>query len=97
VVFLSPYYWMPLQYYGELSGAYWFRPLEYYLYVRPSDRVLTIQERLRAIKFSPEYFVITDFKEFSDHHADLKEYLARNCSLVAESEQYLIYSATCAK
>lgn len=92
VVYLSRYYGMPLQYYGEFSGAYWFRPVTYYLYRRPQDRELTIRERLDRLNFSPEYFVITDFKEFDNHHADLKEYLARNCGLIAQTDRYLIYA-----
>jgi len=95
-VYLAPYYGLPLQYYGELSGSYWPRRITYWLYRRPDERERTIEERLNAVGFSPEYFVITDFEEFNRHHTDLKEFLANRCSLVAASEKYLIYG-DCAK
>jgi 4-amino-4-deoxy-L-arabinose transferase-like glycosyltransferase len=90
---LIPKYGLPLQYYGELTGAYWPRRITYWLYRRADERELSIQQRLDALVFSPEYFVIIDFNEFSTHHADLKEFLADNCVLVAESHQHLIYGA----
>jgi len=92
VVFLARYYGQPLQYNGELTGAYWPRRISYYLY-RRDEPELSIQQRLDALGFSPEYFVITDFNEFENNHADLKEYLANRCSLVAKHDQYLIYNA----
>lgn len=91
-VYLAHHYGLPLQYYGELSGAYWPRRITYWLYRRPGERELSIEERLSALDFSPDYFIITNFKEFNRHHTDLKEFLANNdCPLVAESDQYLIY------
>jgi 4-amino-4-deoxy-L-arabinose transferase-like glycosyltransferase len=91
IVYLSPYYGMPLEYYGELSGVYWPRRIAHGLYRRPGERELDIKERFNALDFSPEYFIITHFKEFERHHDDLREYLANNCSLVAKSDKYLIY------
>lgn len=91
-VYLAYHYGLPLQYYGELSGAYWPRRITYWLYRRPGERELSIEERLSALDFAPDYFIITNFKEFNGHHTDLKEFLANNnCPLVAESDQYLIY------
>jgi hypothetical protein len=93
-VYLASHYGMPLEYYGELSGVYWPR--------RTSDRdravgrsgpELTVEDRIGSFGFSPEYFIITQFGEFDKYHADLKEYLTSNCSLIAESRQYLIYGA----
>jgi hypothetical protein len=37
--------------------------------------------------------VITDFREYEEHHADLKEYLTRHCQVVAEEREYRIYDA----
>ena len=48
-------------------------------------------ERFGAIEFTPEYFVITDFQEYSRHHGDLKGVLEQNGALVASSETCLIY------
>jgi hypothetical protein len=93
VVFLAPYYGMPLQYYGELTGAYWHRSITYWLYRRPDERNLSVEDRLEAFGFRPRYFVITEFNEFRSHHTDLKEYLTENCSVLAETPQYLIYNS----
>jgi hypothetical protein len=93
VVFLSRYYGMPLQYYGEFTGMYWPRSISYWLYRMPGERELTIEERLADLGFTPEFFVITDFREYEEHHADLKEYLTRHCQVVAEEREYRIYDA----
>jgi 4-amino-4-deoxy-L-arabinose transferase-like glycosyltransferase len=90
-VYLSPFYGLPLQYYGELSGAYWFRKESYYLYRRPGDRERSIQERLDALGFVPEYFVVTHFTEYAAYHLDLKDYLDQNCSLLVARDRYQIY------
>jgi 4-amino-4-deoxy-L-arabinose transferase-like glycosyltransferase len=92
-VYIASYYGRPLEYYGEMSGSYWPRS------VSDTDRALgrgherSIEERLDALGFTPEYFVIADFQEFDNHHGDLKEYLADNCALIAENAQYFIYGA----
>jgi 4-amino-4-deoxy-L-arabinose transferase-like glycosyltransferase len=90
VVFLSPYYGLPLQYNAELTGSYWERSMTYRLYKDPYQHQ-SVEDRLRSLRFTPEYFVITDFKEFSSHHADLKEYLTKTCLPLAETPLYLIY------
>jgi hypothetical protein len=45
--------------------------------------------REKVLDFTPEYFIITKFGELDKYHADLKEYLISNCSLVGKSRQYL--------
>ena len=90
VVFLARYYGQPLQYNGELTGAYWPRPVTYYL-VRRDEPELTVDQRLDALGFVPEYFVITDFGEYEKHHNDLKQYLVDQCIAVAGNDRYLIY------
>jgi 4-amino-4-deoxy-L-arabinose transferase-like glycosyltransferase len=117
-VYIAPYYGMPLEYYGELSGTYWprrvvnwdwikdrmhgtvqkfgsswFYRINNWIFRRPVERKLSIEERLKALNFSPEYFIITDFKRFKMHHGDLKEFLVNNCTLIAEDSKYLIYEA----
>jgi hypothetical protein len=72
------------------------RRLSHYLSPRPNDRELSIEQRLEGLGFSPEYFVITDFWEYDSNHDDLK-YLAGSCTLVAESDEYLIYGACAQK
>lgn len=91
-VYIAPYYGAPLEYYGELSGTYWPRR------ATDRDRALgvpherSVEERLDALDFTPEYFVITDLDEYHTHHTDLREFLA-DCPLVSESDQYLVYEA----
>jgi hypothetical protein len=96
VAYLAPYYGMPLEYYGELSGVYWPRGSAQSTSGHSQTRDRSITERLRALDFAPEYFVITDLNEFDRHHADLKEFLANSCILVAESDEYLVYEACAA-
>jgi hypothetical protein len=91
VALLSPYYGLPLEYNGELSGVYWPRRIGYWLYRNRDDRELSIRERWDALPFAPDYFVVTDFREFDQHHEDLRQYLEQACSLVERSSDYLVY------
>jgi hypothetical protein len=92
VVYLARAYGTPLEYYGELTGTFFPRA------VSSRDRALgkkgetlSVEQRLDALGFNLEYFVITNFNEFERHHGDLREYLADNCSELASSERYIIY------
>ena len=91
VVFVARYYGAPLQYLGELSGAYWPRSSTWYLHPEPNQRELSVEDRLQALPFEPEYFVVTDFNEFQRHHRDLAAYLTSRCVLKAETDDYIIY------
>ncbi|HSJ64598.1 MAG TPA: glycosyltransferase family 39 protein [Gemmatimonadaceae bacterium] len=91
VVFLSRYYGLPLQYLGEFTGAYWPRSLGYWLYRGKGEVERSVAERLAALGFEPEYFVITDFREYETHHADLRAFLEARCSPVAITDTYRIY------
>jgi len=95
LVLVSLHYGQSLEYYGRLSGAPWPKAIEYWLYRRPGERELSIQERLDNLGYEPEYFVITDFNGLNNRHPDLKEYLSANCTIFAESDQYLIYNGNC--
>ena len=92
-VFVSYYYGVPLEYYGEFGGAPWPVSLEDAFYRRPGERSLSVQERLSGLGFVPDYFVITNFDLYYRKHADLETYLKENCHVYAQKEQYLIYSA----
>lgn len=91
VVFVAPYYGLPLQYFGEVTGVAWPRAINYWLYRKPGERALTVAERLQAIPFHPEFFVVTAFEEFDRHHADLAAHLHANCTLKAKSPEYLVF------
>ncbi|MCI0560736.1 MAG: glycosyltransferase family 39 protein, partial [Nitrososphaera sp.] len=87
VVYVAPFYGMPLEYYGELTGAYWPRSIANTDQALGISRSRSVEERLNALDFAPQYFVITNFDEFSRHHTDLKEFLERNCPLFAKSDK----------
>lgn len=93
IVFVSYHYGTPLQYYGELSGSYWPRSISDRDHALGVTRLQSVEERLNALGFSPEYFVITDFGEYNRYHSDLKDYLASKCHLVTKSVEYLVYGA----
>jgi 4-amino-4-deoxy-L-arabinose transferase-like glycosyltransferase len=103
VVYVSQYYGMPLEYYGELSGWYWPRSGTYL------DRALhgeaarprSVEQRLASLgtvlsqaapDFVPEYFIVTDFREFR-HHADLQHYLKLHCKKLADTPDYLVFGS----
>lgn len=95
VIHVANEYGLPLEYYGEFSGTYWPKAIEFWLYRYPGERELSIQERLDNLGFQPDYFVITNFNALNSRHPDLKEFLNTHCTLIAESEQYLIYDGSC--
>ena len=95
-VYIASHYGMPLEYYGELAGRYW--PRKVTERARASGQAAgqerSVKMRLDAIGFTPEYFVITHFGEFWNHHGDLEAYLIQHeCPLIAQSDHYLIYGA----
>jgi 4-amino-4-deoxy-L-arabinose transferase-like glycosyltransferase len=96
-VFVAPFYGMPLQYYGEFAGTRWPKADESILYEAPPDHELTVEERMNGFGYVPDYFIITDFRWLDSYHADLKEYLQQQCSLLAQSAQYQIYDGSCAE
>ena len=91
VVFLSRYYGLPLQYYGEFTGAYWPRPITYWLYREKGERELSVTERIDELGFEPDYFVITFFREYEKNHKDLANYVEHSCVLKAQTDLYVIY------
>jgi hypothetical protein len=97
VVHVALEYGLPLEYYGEFSGAFWRKPVESQLYRSPGAQALSIEERLDNLGFTPEYFVITDFNGLEQRHPDLKQFLESHCSIIAERNVFLIYDGTCAQ
>jgi len=91
-VFVSRYYGLPLEYYGEFGGAPWPVRIEEPFFRRPDARELSVQERIDALGFEPEYFVITNFDLFQRKHQDLQTYLEHACSERLQTADYLIYS-----
>ncbi|HET9905883.1 MAG TPA: hypothetical protein VFQ23_04565, partial [Anaerolineales bacterium] len=91
-VFVAFYYGVPLEYYGEFGGAPWPVRIEEEFYRRQGERELSIPERIDSLGFVPEYYVITHFNLYNRKHQDLQAYLENNCSVLKETEAYLIYS-----
>lgn len=102
VVYVSQYYGAPLEYFGELSGWYWPRGMtniDRALGKNQSDTHRSVEERLKSLgtaqskaeaDFVPEYFAVTDFREYA-FHADLAEYLDTHCSLIVSQPTHLVY------
>jgi hypothetical protein len=90
-VYVASYYGWPLEYYAELTGTYWPRSVSDIDSALGVHQVVSVEDRLENLGFTPEYFIITDFSEFNRHHSDLKVFLSQNTELMAESEAYLIY------
>jgi hypothetical protein len=91
-VYVAVGYGMPLEYYAELSGRYWPRKLsDRDAVLRRSAGERTVVERLANFDFEPDYFIITHLEEFERHHQDLRAYLGEQCTLVSQSDQFLIY------
>lgn len=100
-VLLTSDYGRSLAYHGELSGFPW--PLSDSLLERkerglwiPSKeelfnpRYLTIRIHDKYIQYSPDYFIIMDFKEYNEQK-DLKEFLNANFPVISKSDDYLIF------
>jgi len=88
IIFLAPDYGMPLKYHGEVAGWIWWDSRE--LRLRAEQRggpVPSVEDRFVQIQkeSSPEYFVVTDLKEF-EAQPDLERFLRKRFP-VKESER----------
>lgn len=92
-VFVAYHYGLPLEYYGEFSGAPWPVRIDDPFLRSPNEKERTVQERLNALGFMPEKFVITQFDMFYRIHQDLQGYLEEYCILESRTDQYMIYSS----
>jgi hypothetical protein len=90
-----------LAYHGELSGLPW--PTSSSLQERkkrglripPKEELfnrnyLTIRTHGKYIKYTPDYFIITNFEEFKKQK-DLADFLNSNFPVLAKSDDYLIF------
>jgi hypothetical protein len=90
-VFVAYHYGLPLEYYGEFSGAPWPVRIDDPFLRDPNEKARSVQERLDSLGFQPEYFVITNFDLFNRKHQDLKSYLVEKCSVFVKTDRFLIY------
>ncbi len=90
-----------LAYHGELSGLPWPTTLSLHERKLRGTRLPNIHEDFtpkyinigyqgKYIKYTPDYFIVTDFSEFKKQ-SDLREHLNRNFPLIIKNESYLIY------
>lgn len=90
-VLVAYQYGLPLEYYGEFSGTAWPSAIESPFFRRSMEQELSVQDRLNALGFNPEFFIITNFDLYNRKHQDLKAYLDEHCSIFAKTDLYLIY------
>ena len=92
VAYVAYTYGLPLEYHGELAGEAWPRPARGWPLARRGEGPRSIGQRLEGLGFPPDYFVITDFREYERHHADLRAALERDATLVTRAERYAIWA-----
>ena len=92
-VFLSSDYGRQLRYEGELAGYAW--PLnsdfEWGRLAKTGDK-FNAEERFNAwfLRYSPEYFIVTDLREFEEQ-GDLRNFLTENFPMLVQNDDYLIF------
>ena len=100
-LFLTHNFGRAIAYNGEFSGLSWptrfslrdrrergLIPLEKEELFNP--RYLTIRTHGKYIKYTPDFFIITEFREFEEQ-VDLREFLMTNFPVIARSEDYIIF------
>jgi 4-amino-4-deoxy-L-arabinose transferase-like glycosyltransferase len=85
-------YGLPLEYHGELAGESWPRARKGWPLASGDEVPSSVEQRLSRLGFEPEYFVITNFREFLGHHDDLRSWLDEHGTVVAQTDSYLIYA-----
>jgi hypothetical protein len=92
-IFLSGDYGVPLEYHGLLSGAAWPLASDLEWERLAGQPPLSPEERFRAwfSQKSPEYFIVEDRLEF-EHQPDLKRFLTERYPIIAQSDDYLIFT-----
>jgi hypothetical protein len=90
-VFVARHYGFPLQYMGEFTGTAWPVRIEDAFYRWPGEQERTVEERIAALDFTPEYYVITAIDQMQRRHQDLLDYLVAHCITLSQTERYWIY------
>ncbi len=100
-VLLTPHFGRIIAYNGELSGLPW--PIQSSLRNRKerglkplkkdelfNPEYLTIRTHGKYIKYTPDFFIVTEFNEF-EAQRDLKIFLNTTFPVIAQSEDYIIF------
>ena len=74
-----------------MAGEAWPRALRGWPLVAGHEKPRSIEERISSLGFAPEYFVITNLREYARHHEDLADFLKTHATQIAESDKYLIF------
>jgi hypothetical protein len=100
-VFLTSDFGRFLTYHGELSGIPWPTTVSFQerkdrgIRVAKGEelfngRYFTLRTHAKFIRYTPDFFIITDFKEF-EKQPDLKEFLYANYPVIANNDDYIIF------
>lgn len=92
-VFLTPNYGTIIKYHGHLSGNYWPNQGDFRGEILRGKRVLGAEERFNThyLKGSPEYFIVTDYRELQ-RQPDLRKFLTQNFPVLVNNRNYLIFN-----
>ncbi|MBA7645943.1 hypothetical protein ES703_53703 [subsurface metagenome] len=85
-VFLTYAYGKPLRYHGELSGTNWPDSGDFRAFAMSGQPILGAEERFNTLysKNQPEYFIVTNFREFQKQ-TDLKNLLTQDFPLLVKN------------
>jgi hypothetical protein len=100
-LFLTSDFGRSLTYHGELSGLPWPTSVSFQerrdrgIKSPPKEelfnrRYFTIRAHAKFIRYTPDFFIITDFEEFK-RQPDLKKFLTANFPIIAQNDDYLIF------
>jgi len=92
-VYLASDYGLSLEYHGEISGLPWPLVSDLQWESLANQEILDAEDRFQAWFYpeEPEYFIITDLREFEEQK-DLAHFLRANYPLLVRSDSYQIYS-----
>ena len=91
-ILLTEFHKSPFQYHGELSGQYWPRSGDFRARAMRGERIPTAEEQFKTLylEHSPEYFIVTDFREYNAQR-NLRNFLTQNFPVVVNNRNYLIF------
>jgi 4-amino-4-deoxy-L-arabinose transferase-like glycosyltransferase len=98
-IILSHSYGFPLMYHGRLAGRTWLKKadISYMKMSKMKVKDLSIEEEIYDnTKFTPEYFIATDLKTFSEE-LKLMNWLQKNAVLQEQNSRYMIYKLAARK
>lgn len=91
-ILLTQIYHLTFKYFGELSGENWPARGDFVAMAMRGEPMLAAQQRFNTLylKNDPEYFIITNFREFMSQ-TDLKNFLVENFPVLVQTNYCLIF------